>query len=221
VQPRTKGPVLPLFAQRVGASLNSKTEVAADELVCIINDHLDRFYSGRERLTDAAGALVALDPIGHLANSRRNPDRSYLNVSLLYSLIYVLCMGAHELLQSKQVPFDIQHSVEGDIEASRLQRIWDATTGKVQKLLPWKSSSAETILILEEDDIFRTNHFNVTDIQIERSTTNRPDEVTSMWLITRLRVGDTTLYDMPMDDRFWETNPASLVKISARVEIID
>ncbi len=119
-------------------------------------------------------------------------------------------------------PFVIRHLVEGDVEAGRLQRIRDAYDRKLRKLLPWKSSGAQTILILEEDDIFLTNHFNVTDaiIQIEGSTTNRPDEIyllsvfTSTWFITRLRVGDKTLYDMPVDDRFWETDPSVLVNVT-------
>jgi hypothetical protein len=61
-------------------------------------------------------------------------------------------------------------------------------------------------------------HF--TPIQIEGPNTDRPDEVyllsvlTSMWLITCLRRGDTTFYDMPVDDRFWETDAASLVNVT-------
>jgi hypothetical protein len=84
------------------------------------------------------------------------------------------------------------------------------------------TSGARTILILEEDDIFLTNHFNVVDalIEVEASSANRPDEVyllsvfTSMWLITRLRLDDRTLYDLPVDERFWETHPASLVNVT-------
>jgi hypothetical protein len=119
-------------------------------------------------------------------------------------------------------PFVIRHLVQGDVEAGRLQRIRDAYNRKLRKLLPWKSSGAQTVLILEEDDIFLTNHFNVTDaiIHIEGSTKNRPDEIyllsvfSSMWLITRLRVRDKTLYDMPVDDRFWETEPSALVNVT-------
>jgi len=119
-------------------------------------------------------------------------------------------------------PFIIRHFVEGDIEAGRLQRIREAYNRKVPKLLQWKKSGAQAILILEEDDIFLTNHFNVTDavIQIEASSTNRPDEIyllsvfTSKWLVTRLRVGDRTLYEMPVDHRYWETDPASLVNLT-------
>ena len=119
-------------------------------------------------------------------------------------------------------PFAIQHLVAGDIEAGRLQRIRVAYDRKVAKLLKWGDGGARTILILEEDDIFLTNHSNVADavLQIEGSGARRPDEIylvsvfTSKWLITRLRVGDATLYDMPVDDRYWETDPSSLVNVT-------
>jgi hypothetical protein len=119
-------------------------------------------------------------------------------------------------------PFIVRHLVEGDVEAARLPRIRDAYDRKTPKLLQWKTSGARTILILEEDDIFLTNHFNVADtlFQIEESRADRPDEVyllsvfTSKWLITRLRVGDRTLYDLPVDDRFWEAAPALLINVT-------
>jgi hypothetical protein len=121
-------------------------------------------------------------------------------------------------------PFVIRHQVQGDLEAGRLQRIRTAYNRKLEKLLPWQKSGARAILILEEDDIFLTNHFNVADalLQIEGSSANRPDEVyllsvfTSMWLVARLRVGDTTLYDMPVDDRFWEAYPDALVDVTGQ-----
>jgi hypothetical protein len=119
-------------------------------------------------------------------------------------------------------PFIVRHLVGGDVETARLPRIRDAYDRKTPKLLQWKTSGARTILIFEEDDIFLTNHFNVADtlFQIEGSSADRPDEVyllslfTSKWLITRLRVGDRTLYDLPVDERFWETDPALLVNVT-------
>jgi len=97
-----------------------------------------------------------------------------------------------------------------------------AYDNKAPKLSQWKASGARTILILEEDDIFLTNHFNVADAiaQVETSRTDRPDEIyllsvlTSKWLITRLRLDDKTLYDLPVDDRFWETLPSTLVNVT-------
>lgn len=119
-------------------------------------------------------------------------------------------------------PFVIQHSVAGDVEAGRRERLRSAYNRKVPKLLQWKTAGARIILILEEDDIFLTNHFNVADAlaQIEESSTDRPDEVyllsvfTNMWLITRLRLDDRTLYDLPIDERFWETHPSALVNVT-------
>jgi hypothetical protein len=73
-------------------------------------------------------------------------------------------------------PFIVRHLVEGDVEAARLPRIRDAYDRKTAKLLQWKTSGARTILLLEEDDIFLTNHFNVADtlFQIEGSRAIAP-----------------------------------------------
>lgn len=119
-------------------------------------------------------------------------------------------------------PFVIQHLVAGDVEAGRRERIRAAYDKKAPKLSQWKASGARTILILEEDDIFLTNHFNVADAvaQVETSRTDRPDEIyllsvfTSKWLITRLRLDEKTLYDLPVDDRFWEALPSTLVNVT-------
>jgi hypothetical protein len=121
-------------------------------------------------------------------------------------------------------PFAIQHVVAGDVEFGRRERIRAAYDRKVPKLLQWKESGARAILILEEDDIFLTNHLNVADalFQVEASHSDHPDEIyllsvfTSMWLITRLRIGDRTVYDMPVDDRFWEVQPSTLVDVTGR-----
>jgi hypothetical protein len=49
--------------------------------------------------------------------------------------------------------------------------------------------------------------------KVEASRADRPYYIyllsvfSSMWLITRLRIGDQTLYDPPIDDRFWEVQP--------------
>lgn len=119
-------------------------------------------------------------------------------------------------------PFTIQHVVTGDVKSQRRQRIQTAYNKKVSKLLHWKASGARTILILEEDDIFLTNHFVVADalIEIEGSRVDRPDEIyllsvfRSVWLITRLRLGDMTLYDLPVDDRYWEAPPEVLINLT-------
>ncbi len=120
-------------------------------------------------------------------------------------------------------PFVIQHQVAGDVEAKRRERIETAYSRKVPKLLQWKKLGARTILILEEDDIFLTNHINVADAlaKVEASRTDRPDEIyllsafTSMWLITRLRSDHNSFYDLPLDNRFWEVNPSSLVDVTS------
>ena len=119
-------------------------------------------------------------------------------------------------------PFVIRHLVEGNVEVLRLQRLGNAYQKKMEKLQPWKADGATAILILEEDDIFLTNHFNVADAlaKVEASHGDWPDEVyllgvlSSMWLITRLRIGNQTLYDLPVDDRFWEVEPSALIDVT-------
>ena len=75
---------------------------------------------------------------------------------------------------------------------------------------------------MEEDDIFLTNHFVVADTlaKVEASRPDRADEVyllsvlSSMWLVTRLRIADQTLYDLSVDDRFWEVEPSALIDVT-------
>jgi hypothetical protein len=118
--------------------------------------------------------------------------------------------------RDQQGSFLIRHLVAGDIDEGRLARLRHAYERKVPKLLKWKERGARTGLIFEEDDIFLTNHFVVADAlaEIERSAGDRPDEVyllsvrPSRWLIIRLRVGEQTLYDLPIDERFWEIDPS-------------
>jgi hypothetical protein len=56
--------------------------------------------------------------------------------------------------------------------------------------------------------------------QIEAEHAERPDEVylvsvlTSRWFIVCLRRDDTTMYDLPVDDRYWETQPEMLVNVT-------
>jgi hypothetical protein len=119
--------------------------------------------------------------------------------------------------------FSIVHLVD-NVEDARITRIQEAYTRKLTKLLKWKECGARAILIFEEDDIQLTNHFVVGDalFQIEAPHANRPDEVylvstaSSVWFVTRLRIEDKTFYDMPIDDRYWEVSPATLVNLTAK-----
>jgi len=119
-------------------------------------------------------------------------------------------------------PLIIRHVVAGDIEAERLKRIQAAYDRKMLKLWPWKKTGARAVLIFEEDDIFLANHFNVVDalLDIEKSRADRPDEIylvsilTSRWFAVRLRIGEVALYDMQIEDRHWEADPATLINIT-------
>ena len=120
------------------------------------------------------------------------------------------------------VPFHVVHLVKSDVEPERLARIEAAYDKKLGKLLKWKARGARTVLILEEDDIQLTNHFRVGDalIAIEATRTERPDEVyllstgVSVWFAVPLRVGDTSFYDLELEQRYWETGPDKLDNIT-------
>ena len=84
------------------------------------------------------------------------------------------------------------------------------------------SRGARTVLILEEDDTQLTNHLRVGDalIAIEATRTERPDEVyllstgTSVWFAVTLRAGDTSFYDLELEQRYGETGPGKLDNIT-------
>jgi len=123
------------------------------------------------------------------------------------------------------VPFHVVHLVaEPDVAPARRERIRIGYHKKLGKLLKWKEAGARTVLILEEDDIYLTNHFAVCDalLEIESLVADRPDEVylfstgASIWFAVRLRIDGTTLYDMPVDSRYWETGRNLLDNITGR-----
>jgi hypothetical protein len=67
-----------------------------------------------------------------------------------------------------------------NLEQQRAARLRTACEDKLPKLAKWKQDlGARTVLVLEEDDLWLTNHFRVADAlgQAEATTTNAPDEV--------------------------------------------
>jgi hypothetical protein len=86
----------------------------------------------------------------------------------------------------------------------------------------WRADGARAVLILEENDIQLTNHFRVCDalLEIEKGIAEKPDEVyllstgASVWFGVPLRVDDTTFYNLPLEQRYWETGPAVLDNVT-------
>jgi hypothetical protein len=67
-----------------------------------------------------------------------------------------------------------------NLEQQRAARLQTACERKSPKLAKWKQDSgARTVLILEEDDLWSTNHFRVADalVPAEATTPDAPDEV--------------------------------------------
>ena len=116
----------------------------------------------------------------------------------------------------------VVHLVAGDIEPARLDRLRTAYTRKLDKLLRSQVDGARAVLILEENDIQLTNHFRVGDalLEIEKGIAEKPDEVyllstgVSVWFGVPLRVDGTTFYDLPLEQRYWETGPAVLDNVT-------
>ena len=67
-----------------------------------------------------------------------------------------------------------------NLEQQRAARLKTASERKSPKLAKWKrDSGARTVLVLEDDDLWLTNHFRVADalVPAEGSTPDAPDEV--------------------------------------------
>ncbi len=118
--------------------------------------------------------------------------------------------------------FQVVYLVARDIELARLDRLRTAYMRKLDKLLEWRGDGARAVLILEENDLQLTNHFLVGDalLEIEKGIAVRPDEVyllstgASVWFGVPLRIEGTTFYDLPFEQRYWETGPNELDNIT-------
>jgi hypothetical protein len=117
----------------------------------------------------------------------------------------------------------ILYFASGNVQGGRVTRLEKTCDDKLPKLGSWKrSDGAETVLVLEENDISLTNHQRVFDAlaDAEAGRTDLPDEVyvvgTSIepWLVTCLRRDGKTYYDD--SERFHEFDPATLVQLSNR-----
>ena len=121
----------------------------------------------------------------------------------------------------------VVHSVGGDHEQQRRDRLQKACDKKFPKLAAWRQKrSAHTILVLEENDIQLTNHVMVAEtyLQLALGRTDRPDEtylVSSCiepWSVWPILIGDRTLYDLAINDylQHWEVDPRTLASVTAR-----
>ena len=121
----------------------------------------------------------------------------------------------------------VVHSVVGDYEQQRRDRLKRVCDKKFPKLAAWRSKcGARTILVLEENDIQLTNYAIVAEtyLSLVRDQFDRPDEtylVSSCrepWSIWPILIGDQTLYDLAIDDyvQRWEVDPTTLTSVTMR-----
>ena len=118
----------------------------------------------------------------------------------------------------------LSYVVSGDYEAARIERIREACRKKFGKLQHWrKQHDAYTVLVLEDADMFMTNHQRVADALAiaEEEFPDKPDEffvvstyLKDLWHVSCLRRKGKTYYDD--GERFYEFNPSELEQLTDR-----
>ena len=119
--------------------------------------------------------------------------------------------------------FFLQPLPPANRQEQREARLKTVSERKFPKLAKWKrDSGARTILVLEEDDLWWTNHFLVADalIPAEAATPDAPDEVfmvstgldKSWWVVCLRGPGRVAGERMP----HCEFNPKELTKLTSR-----
>jgi hypothetical protein len=116
--------------------------------------------------------------------------------------------------------------VASDIEDRRLERVIIALKKKMPKLAAWKRDvGAQTVLVLEENDIQLTNCHLVTDavLKSEALLGRAADEIylvtTSFepWQVHFVRAGDRSYFDLTNpDERSWDAVPSQLLSLTGR-----
>jgi hypothetical protein len=121
----------------------------------------------------------------------------------------------------------IVHSLRGDREALRIERIRLSCEKKSPKLATWKASDrARTILVLEDNDLQLTSPPAVADafLPIAMARDDRPDETymvmtcTEPWYVWPILIDNITYFDL--GQRYHpihlEFDPAGLTPVTAR-----
>jgi hypothetical protein len=137
-----------------------------------------------------------------------------------------------ELFRFEGIPglgrLQIRHSVTGDREAMREQRIRQACDDKFGKLASWKhDAGARTVLLLENPDIQITNSSRVAEtfLSLAEPRSDRPDETylidtftSGPWFLWPLLIGDKTYFDLGRETHplALEIDPAALVSVTKR-----
>jgi hypothetical protein len=123
--------------------------------------------------------------------------------------------------------FKIVHTLRGNREALRAERIRLACEKKFPKLAAWKvSDNARTILVLEDNDIQLTNQSVVADafLSIAMARADRPDETYMLmtcaepWYVWPILIDNITYFDLAKRYHpiHLEIEPAVLTPVTVR-----
>jgi hypothetical protein len=123
--------------------------------------------------------------------------------------------------------FHITHSLRGNIEALRAERIRLACEKKFPKLAAWKASDrARTILVLEDNDIQLTSPPLVADafLPVAMARDDRPDETYMVmtcaepWYVWPILIDNITYFDLAKRYHpiHLEIDPAELTPVTTR-----
>jgi hypothetical protein len=114
--------------------------------------------------------------------------------------------------------------ISGDLEKARLARLIRVCGDKFGRLAKWKrDEDAQTILVLEENDLSSTNHQLVAEamFRAEADRADAPDEIflvstirPNSWWVTCLRREGKNYYDD--GERYHELDPADLIQLTKR-----
>jgi hypothetical protein len=120
------------------------------------------------------------------------------------------------------------HIFQGDLNASRKQRMSRACKKKFPKLAWWKNNkNARTILLLEDADIFLTNEIIVAEtyLSITAARADVPDEtyllstcINSSWTLVPLLINGNSLFQLSGDGPLyhWRMDPETLSPLTDR-----
>ena len=167
------------------------------------------------------------------ANTRRIPvaqrygrhanaplGESASDIPFRFSLHRTISPASDSLLRGR---FFLGPIAPANLEEQRVARLRTACVRKYPKLAKWKrESGARTVLVLEEDDLWLTNHFRVADA-LDRAEETAPDAQEEVfmvstgadrtWWVVCLR-GPGLDAGVPMPHS--EFNPKELTKLTSR-----
>jgi hypothetical protein len=179
-----------------------------------VQDALTKWIEGN------VGRIPVAQPFARYVN--RPLGESDAGVPFPFSLHRTTVLGgpAGDALRGS---FRVRPFAPADLERQRTARLRTACGEKYPKLARWKhDSGARTVIVLEDDDLWATNHFLVSDAlaQAEATTPDAPDEaflvstgLERTWWVVCLR-GPGVVAGEPMPHR--DFNPMELTKLTSR-----